>query len=113
MAPEIIREPISKEKFQEHLATFGDMVKVVVDIVRKVMTMGGELHADGEQLLLADGSRQENLWGANVYWAGTSIPRLEYTSLINIRPRQGNRSQEIQSQEVREKVREVIGILIP
>lgn len=61
MFSEIIRELIKAEKFQEHLATLGDMVKVVVDIDRKIMTIGGELHADGEQLLLSDGSRQENL----------------------------------------------------
>ncbi len=113
MFSEIIRELIKAEKFQEHLATLGDMVKVVVDIDRKIMTIGGELHADGEQLLLSDGSRQENLWGANVYSAGTSARQIEYTSLINIRPRQGNRSQEIQSEEVRKKVQEVVSRLIP
>ncbi len=113
MNPELISTPIAPEKFQQHLATLGDMVKVVVDITRHVMTIGGELHADGEALLLEDGSQQENLWGANVYPAAAGDARVEYTSLINIRPRQGNRSQEIQSEEMRNKVRAILDTFIP
>ena len=48
-------------------AYFEDMVKYVVDIRRRVIGIGGELHADAEQLLLADGSRQDDVWGANYY----------------------------------------------
>jgi len=48
---------------------FEDMVKYVVDVQRRVIAIGGELHADAEQILLnlEDGSRQEDLWGANYY----------------------------------------------
>ncbi len=46
---------------------FGDMVKYVVDIERGRAAVGGELHADAEELLLEDGSQQESLWGANYY----------------------------------------------
>ena len=86
---------------------FEDMVKYVVDIERRVAAVGGELHADAEQLLLDSGSRQSNLWGANYYPGRGRDACIEYTSLINIRPAQGNRSMEIQDPAVRERVREL------
>jgi hypothetical protein len=84
---------------------FGDMVKFVVDVERRLLAAGGELHADAEQLLLDQGSRQEDLWGANYYPGRGELECVEYTSLINIRPAQGNRSMEIQDAAVRETVR--------
>jgi hypothetical protein len=84
---------------------FGDMVKFVVDLERRVLAAGGELHADAEAVLLADGSRQEDLWGANYYPDQPLDSRLEYTSLINIRPNRGNRKMEIQDPQIRERVR--------
>jgi len=115
MKPEIISAPITQDKFLEHVKTiYGDMAKVVVDLSRKSMTIGGNLHADGEALLLAQGSRQEDLWGANVYVNEIVFgERIEYTSLINIRPRQGNRSMELQDPELRKQVRAVVDTLIP
>jgi uncharacterized protein DUF5674 len=91
---------------------FEGMVKYVVDIERKVAAVGGELHADAEQLLLADGSRQADLWGAN-YYPGTGREGcIEYTSLINIRPAQGNRSMDIADPVIRERVRDLTFALI-
>jgi hypothetical protein len=91
---------------------FEDMVKCVVDVERGVMAVGGEMHADGEQLLLEDGSRQADLWGAN-YWPGRGREGcVEYTALINIRPAQGNRSMEIQDPAVRGRVQELTFALV-
>lgn len=91
---------------------FGDMVKYVVDVEKRIAAVGGELHADAEQLLLESGSRQADLWGAN-YYPGTGREGcIELTALINIRPSQGNRSMEIQDPELRRRVREVTFALI-
>ena len=68
------------------LADLDAFIKVVVDIQQGVMTGGGEMHADGEQLLLEQGSQQEDLWGANYYPVTREI---RFEALINIRPRQG------------------------
>jgi hypothetical protein len=84
---------------------FEDMVKYVVDVERGVVALGGEMHADAEQLLLDDGSRQADLWGANYYPGRGREECIEYTALINIRPAQGNRNMEIQDPAVRERVR--------
>ncbi|MEK7164400.1 MAG: DUF5674 family protein [Patescibacteria group bacterium] len=109
----IIKDKISLERLRElALSTFGDMVKVVVDIERNLMAAGGEMHADCEQVLLDDGSEQKNLWGANIYPEKDKSDWIEYTSLINIRPAVGNRSLEIQDQTIREKVKQVTESLI-
>jgi hypothetical protein len=91
---------------------FEDMVKYVVDVGRGVAAVGGEMHADGEQALLEDGSRQSDLWGANYYPGRGREDCIEYTALINIRPAQGNRSMEIRDPAVRERVRDLTFALI-
>ena len=91
---------------------FGDMVKFVVDVRRRVAAVGGEIQADGEAELLARGSAQADLWGANYYPGQGPDGCLEYTALINIRPSQGNRSMEIQDAETRRAVREITHALI-
>lgn len=91
---------------------FEDMVKYVVDIERRIAAVGGELHADAEQLLLETGSRQSDLWGANYYPGKGREACIEYTSLINIRPSQGNRSMLVESPAIRERLRELTFSLI-
>ncbi|MES1244345.1 MAG: DUF5674 family protein [Acidobacteriota bacterium] len=91
---------------------FGDMVKYVVDVERQVAAVGGELHADAEQLLLQGGSRQADLWGANYYPGKGPDDCIEYTSLINIRPAQGNRSMLIADSSIRDRVREITFALL-
>lgn len=106
--PEIVRTRIGRARLLELTeGWFGDMVKYVVDVRRGIAAVGGELHADAEQILLEDGSLQADLWGANYYPAERGDDRIEYTSLINIRPAAGNRSMEIELAEVRERVREI------
>ncbi len=91
---------------------FGDMVKYVVDVRRSVAAVGGELHADAEQLLLDSGSRQEDLWGAN-YYPGLGEERcIEYTALINIRPSQDNPGMEIEDPGIRKTVARITFELI-
>jgi hypothetical protein len=93
-------------------AHFEDMVKYVVDVQRGVAAVGGELHADEEALLLERGSRQEDVWGANYYPGRGEDGCIEYTSLINIRPAQGNRSMVVEDAAVRARVRELTFELI-
>ena len=84
---------------------FGDMVKFVADIERGVIAVGGELHVDAEQLLLEQGSRQNDLWGGNYYPGKGRDNCIEFTALINIRPAQGNRSMDVQDPALRERIR--------
>ena len=91
---------------------FGDMVKAVVDIERQVMAIGGELHADEEQLLLEQGSKQEDLWGINLYPDTGTADWLEFDSMINLRPSQGNRSRGVDDPVLQERIRSVVSALI-
>lgn len=88
-------------------AYFHDMVKLVVDVRRRLVGVGGQLHADAERLLLEGGSRQADLWGANYYPGRGEEKCLEYTALINIRPAEGNRSMEIVDEALRRTIREI------
>jgi hypothetical protein len=109
----IVDERIERQELSRLVAAhFGDMVKIVVDVRREVVAVGGELHADAEQLLLEQGSRQADHWGANYYPGRGAKECLEYTALINIRPSQDNPSMEIQDAEIREKVRSMAQRLV-
>lgn len=83
---------------------FGDMVKFVADVRRRVVAVGGQLHSDGESLLLEEGSAQDDLWGANYYPGRGRADCVEFTALINIRPAQGNRGMEIEDPGIRAEV---------
>jgi hypothetical protein len=91
---------------------FGNMVKAVVDVERRIVAVDGELHADEEALLLENGSRQENLWGINIYPELEGSDRIEFDSVINIRPSQGNRSRGVDNTMIREKIVQVIAGLM-
>ena len=106
--PEIFHAPMSKPVVRR-LAdeTFGDMIKFVVDIEERILCAGGGLHSDEEKLLLEEGCRQSNLWGANYYPDLSGEDRFEYQSMINVRPAQNNRKQRIESAEIRQKVRDL------
>jgi len=105
----IVIKKISKKKLKQLAEKrFGDLVKAVVDIKRGIMALGGELHADEEAELLKNGSQQQNLWGINLYPDESKEKWIEFDSIINIRPSQNNRSRDIESQEIREKIKNII-----
>lgn len=90
MSVKIVKNPISKKELAEIAKNqFGDLVKAVVDTEEEIMAIGGELHADEEALLLEAGSKQENLWGANLYPQKLEDEWIEFDSMINIRPSLG------------------------
>jgi len=104
--PEMFESPLDK-KTVRRLAEegFGDMIKFVADLGRKIICAGGGLHADAETILLEHGSSQSDLWGANYYPDLPAAERVVYRSMINIRPRDGNTQQQIQSEAIRQAVR--------
>lgn len=99
-----LREKASQNQVKEMLQEYETMIKIVVDIRQRVLSGGGEMHADCESVLLENGSEQDDLWGANWY---PSEQRIEFESLINIRPRMGNRSIILQDENLRKQVEDV------
>jgi len=109
----IVEEPMAiKELMKIGEEGFGDMVKAVVDVERKIMAVGGELHSDEEAILLSSGSKQENLWGINLYPQKKDDEFIEFDSVINLKPSQGNRSRGIESPQIQKKIKEIVGKLI-
>ena len=88
------------------------MVKAVVDLEKGIMAIGGEMHADEEALLLENGSKQVDLWGINLYPDRSGDDFIEYDSLINIRPSQGNRSMNVENYHTLEQIKKIIYSLI-
>ena len=105
----LLTEKVTTQQVQEMLKQYSNMIKIVVDIRRLSLAGGGDMHADCEDTLLDNGSRQSDLWCANWYPA---IEKIEFDSLINIRPRDGNRSIFIQNREIQQKVEAVIRQLL-
>ena len=109
----IICDFVSKQELEEMAKEFYvEMVKGVADIEKNLIALGGEWHIDANQVLINAGSRQENLWGFNIYLNKPNTERIEYNSLINIRPGQGNKSMEIEDEEIRGKIISIINNLI-
>jgi hypothetical protein len=106
----LLKEKATPAHIQEMLQEYEGMIKIVVDIRRRFLSGGGEMHSDCQSVLLEDGSEQDDLWGANWY---PNEQRIEFESLINIRPRLGNRNTLIQDENLRKQVesvtREILG----
>lgn len=106
----LLKEKVVPVQIQDMLQEYENMIKIVVDIRRRFLSGGGEMHSDCELKLLEDGSEQDDLWGANWY---PNEQRIEFESLINIRPRLGNRNILIQDEYLRKQVesvtREILG----
>lgn len=104
----IISKRATTSEIEQMLSEHKFYIKVVVDIERRILAGGGEMHYDCEQVLLENGSQQENLWGAGYMpYSGN----MTYDSLINIRPRQ-NRSMEILDVNIRENVAQIVTELL-
>lgn len=109
----IIKDKISikeLEKFAESM--FGNLVKAVVDIEKKIMVIGGELHSDEEAILIENGSQQNNLWGINIYPEIKDENWIEFDSMINLRPSQGNKSRGVENIDTQKIIIEIVNNLI-
>jgi len=105
----IIREKADERILKTVAEDLDGYVKVVVDIKRKILAAGGKLHSDGERSLLEDGSKQADLWGAGIDFETGEI---DFDSMINLRPGQGNRSREVLDKAVRDQIEIIIRSLL-
>ena len=92
---------------------YGELVKAVVDVEKRVMVVDAGLHVDEEQLLLEGGSLQQDLWGINLYPDSFGEDDfVEFDSMINIRPAQGNRSRSVEDEDMRARIIEIVGEIV-
>jgi len=89
-------------------ASFGDLIKVVVDVDRELIAIDAELHSDLEALFLEDGSKQSSLWGINFYLELKGEDFIEFDSMINLRPSQGNMTRGVDSKDIQAKIINIV-----
>lgn len=105
----ILEEEIKKSdlKNSENILN-EEMVKGVVDVDKELLGIDAEMHADIERAFLENGSNQDSLWGINLWINEDGEDFIEFDSMINIRPRQGNRSRDVENPEIREKIKAIV-----
>ncbi|MCX6817101.1 MAG: DUF5674 family protein [Candidatus Beckwithbacteria bacterium] len=104
MTTVLIRNKVDEEGLNQAKKDYGEYIKVVVDIKTKLITIGGEWHAGGEKILIANGSKQSDLWGGGI---NLKNQQFDYTALINIRG-QTNPSHVIMDVKIREKFDKIV-----
>jgi hypothetical protein len=114
MPIKVIEQPVEKAELieLELKSKYGSLVKAVVDIKQGVMIAGMTMHADGETALLERGSKQDDLWGINLYVQESGEEWIEYDSVINLRPSQGNESRGVDDPSIREEIRKIVNRLV-
>ncbi len=109
----LIDKPISLNELKQLAKQrFGDLVKAVVDVNKRIMVIDADLHADEEGFLLERGSQQQDLWGINLYPDLKGADWLEFDSMINLRPSQDNRSRSVDDRQIREKIVKIVNQLV-
>ena len=109
MDMQILQQPITRAELRTLAQnTFGDMIKCVADIRLGLLALDADLHADLEQMLLKNGSSQEDLWGFNLWVEEQGDDFIEFDSLINIRSWQGNPSRDVRDPEIRVAIQKIV-----
>lgn len=106
----IISKKISRDELNKmDSGYFEDKIKAVVDIEKQIIGVDAELHADIEGALIEEGSELRNLWGINFLADEDEIEEfVKVDSLINIHPKQNNRSRDVEDENIRNKILEAV-----
>lgn len=96
--------PFTKKEIQQVCEQFGSYIKTVIDIESRICSAGCDRHFESEKILLDQGSKQENIWGGGI---DLETKIIDSNSFINIRPTQGNTSNEIQDSGIRKVYEEI------
>lgn len=91
-------KPFTIEEIDKLKECFEVYIKTVIDIEKKICSAGMDRHFEGEQILLQQGSQQKHLWGGGI---DLETKEIDYNSFINIRPRDNNTKNEIQSESIK------------
>lgn len=96
--------PFSREQIEQLREQFVVYIKTVIDIEKRVCSAGMDRHFEGEQILLQGGSSQHDIWGGGI---DLETKEIDFNSFINIRPRDNNTKNEIQSEEIKKTYKEL------
>jgi hypothetical protein len=101
----LLRDRATPQQVTEMLEELKTLIKLAIDVKRGVIAGGGEWHADCEKVLIENGSQQDDIWGAD--WLPLEN-EVRFEAMINIRPRQNNRSMAIQDADLRARVEKIV-----
>ena len=102
---EFIDKALTREEIIELQEVYGDYVKLTIDLEKEWVVAGGELHADGEKILLERGGGQDDIWGGGINFESKQV---DTTAVLNLRPRLKNDSLEILDNQRREKFIQIV-----
>lgn len=108
----LVTDSITREELKKMSDDFGGMVKAVVDVQKGIIVVDAPMHADEEKELLDNGSKQDDLWGINLYPDLKDEDFIEFDSMINVRPRLNNFSRSVEDKSLREKIVSIVKKLI-
>lgn len=105
----LVEEQITIEELKEMASKmFGSLTKAVVDIEEGILVVDAGLHSDQEAYLLDRGSKQKDLWGINIHPELEGDERVEFDSMINLRPIEGNFSRGIDDVKIQKKILDIV-----
>ena len=107
----ILEQPVSRQQLIDSSTNFIDenAIKAVVDIKKEIIAVDSSMHYECEQLLLENGSKQEDLWGINLYLDSDNVDEIvEFDSMINVRPAQNNRTRGVENREIQDQIKRVV-----
>ena len=92
---------------------YGNIVKAVIDVEKRIMVIDAEMHVDEEQHLLEHGSLQNNLWGINLHPDNYGMKNfIEFESMINIRPKQQNFSRNVENLDIQNQITDIVNKIV-
>lgn len=97
-------EPFTLEEISKLQEQFEVYIKTVIDIEKRVCSAGMDRHFEGEKILLDQGSKQSDVWGGGI---DLETKEIDFNSLINVRPRDNNTKNEIQSEWIKAQYKEL------
>jgi len=101
----IIKTPLTKSEIAGLKAQQGSYLKLTIDLEKEIGVAGCILHADGEAILLREGSQQRNIWGGGIDLESRTI---DTTAILNLRPNLDNNSLDIIDGEKRQSFINII-----
>ena len=97
-------DPFTKAETNQLREQFKVYIKTVIDIEKNLCCAGMDRHFEGERILLKQGSKQSNLWGGGL---DLETKEIDFNSFINIRPQDNNLKNEIQSEAIRARYKQL------
>ena len=99
MSVVILVKELTKEDVLHAREEYDTYIKITIDLDQKLVAIGGEYHADAQDVLIREYGGKKNIWGG-----GYSLltKQFETNAMVNIHP-ETNPAMEILNPKIREE----------